>query len=410
MMDEYLMMRWLVLALLFAATMINYLDRLLFSTLSPVLRDQFHFSPSLYGYLSAAFQASYALGFLLFGRWLDRVGTRKGLLAAATVWSTASILHASVTQASQFMVWRATLGFAEGANFPAAFKALAEWFSPEQRSLATGILNAGVNVASIIGPPLFVTLTAHYGWRTCFIAISSLGFLWALTWMWKYRSPPARQGAATAAAQPRPKASFREILAFPPAWGYTIGKVLVDPTWYFLLFWLPFYFRDVHRLEMSQIGWALPVIYFMSGAGSLIGGWTCGRLLHRGWPLRRTRLLCMVVCAAIMPVAIFAAMRLSVGLSVAVFSLAAAAHQAFSSISFMLPADVFPSSAVATVLGFGGFAGAMSSVLFSAILPGYLVPLVGYPPLLLALSFGYLGAVFVVARLFGNFEPVLGHS
>ena len=391
--------RWLVLALLFAATTINYLDRLLLSTLSPVLRDEFQFSSALYGNISAAFQASYALGFLLLGRWLDRVGTKKGLFVAAAVWSTASILHVTVTNASQFAIWRALLGFSEGANFPAAFKALAEWFPPEERSLATGILNAGVNLASVAGPPLFVVLTAHYGWRFCFFAVSALGFLWLVAWGTQYQPKPMPAAASRSI-------SYRELFRHRPTWGIVFGKILVDPTWYFLLFWLPLYFRDVHKLDMSQIGWALPFIYFMSGLGSLIGGWANGRLLKHGWPLQRTRLSGLFLCACIVPVAAYAAMHAGALNAVLIFSLAAAAHQAFSSIAFMLPADVFPSSAVGTILGLGGFAGAMSSVVFSAVLPGYLVPIFGYTPLVVTLTCGYLCAVAVTWKTFGRFQPV----
>jgi ACS family hexuronate transporter-like MFS transporter len=390
--------RWLVLGLLFFAVTINYLDRLLLSTLSPVLRDEFGFSSALYGNISAAFQASYALGFLVLGRWLDRVGTKKGLLIAATAWSAASILHVTVTSAGQFAIWRALLGFSEGAIFPAAFKTLAEWFPPQERSLATGILNAGVNLASVAGPPLFVALTAHYGWRFCFFAVSSLGFLWILAWHTQYQSPQMTTVAT--------RYSYRQLFQFRPTWGIVLAKILVDPTWYFLLFWLPLYFRDVHHLEMGQIGWALPFIYFMSGVGSLIGGWANGRLLRNGRPLGQTRLSGLLICACIVPVAAYSAMQAQALHSVLIFALAAAAHQAFSSISFMLPADVFPSGAVGTVLGLGGFAGAMSSVLFSAVLPGYLVPIFGYNPLVLALSFGYLVAVGVTWKCFGRFEPV----
>lgn len=391
--------RWLVLALLFAATTINYLDRLLLSTLSPVLRDEFQFSSALYGNISAAFQASYALGFLFLGRWLDRVGTKKGLFVAAAVWSTASILHVTVTNASQFAIWRALLGFSEGANFPAAFKALAEWFPPEERSLATGILNAGVNLASVAGPPLFVALTAHYGWRFCFFAVSALGFLWLVAWSTQYQ-PKAKLVPGTNSI------SYRELFRHRPTWGIVFSKILVDPTWYFLLFWLPLYFRDVHQLDMAQIGWALPFIYFMSGLGSLLGGWANGRLLKHGWTLQRTRLSGLFLCACIVPIAAYAAMQASALNAVLIFSLAAAAHQAFSSIAFMLPADVFPSSAVGTILGLGGFAGAMSSVVFSAVLPGYLVPIFGYTPLVVTLTCGYLCAVAVTWKTFGRFQPV----
>jgi len=390
-----------VLSLLLAVTTINYLDRLLMSVLAPVLRDYFHFSSSLYGNISGAFQIAYAIGYLIMGRLVDKYGVKAGLGIAAAVWSVASLLHATVTGATQFGGWRTLLGFAEGANFPSCNKAVAEWFPPQERALATGIFNAGVNLASVIGPPMFVALAGAFGWRACFAAVSALGLIWLLFWSRMY---PAR--AQDEQRQNPGGVGMLQALHYRQAWGYVLGKMLVDPAWFFLLFWLPLYFHDVRNLEMTQIGWALPFIYFMSGAGSVLAGWFSGVLLRMGWTTARSRLATLLLCAILVPAAIAFAIGGSTTRTILFFSAAAAAHQAFSSIAFTLPGDVFPASTVGTVLGLGGFAGSISSVVFSAVLPGYLIPLLGYTPLLVTLSFGYLAAVLVTAWLFGDFRPV----
>jgi MFS transporter, ACS family, hexuronate transporter len=392
-------MRWVVLALLLAVTSVNYLDRLLLSVLAPVLRDQFHFNESLYGNINAAFQICYAFGFLASGALIDRYGVKRGLAVGAALWSVASAMHATVTGAAQFGVWRGVLGLTESVNFPACNKAVAEWFPVRERALATGIFNAGPNLASVIGPPLFVALTASFGWRVCFAAISLLGILWLVLWLRLYNPFPD-----ASARLPAHGLGFRRALRFRQTRGYALSKILVDPTWYFLLFWLPLYFRDVLGLEMSQIGWALPCVYFASGAGSVAAGWISGFLLGRGCSLRIARMALLAACAMIIPLALFSAMGGTLTTTIAMFSAAAAAHQAFSSLSFTIPGDVLPIGTLGATLGIGSFAGTISSVAFSAILPGYLIPVWGYKPLLLTLSFGYLAAVGVLHLHFGDFR------
>lgn len=389
-----------MLGLLTAVTMVNYLDRLVLTVLAPVLRDYFHFDERLYGYIAGAFQIAYAFGFLVLGRWVDRVGTKIGLGVAVMVWSGASMLHATVSNAAQFAAWRGMLGLAESANFPACTKAISEWFSPEERAFATGLLNAGVNAASIVGPPMFVALAAHYGWRACFVAISSLGLLWLFVWTKFYVAPENKPRSERVAV------SMRSVLRHRQAWGFMAGKFLVDPSFFFMLFWLPLYFRDVRKLEMSQIGWALPWIYFVSGLGSMIAGWSSGWLMRRGRTKRQARIHTMLICAILVPAAILAALSGSVVTTVIFLGFAAAAHQAFSSIAYTTPGDVFPAGTVGTVQGLGGFSGGISSVIFSAVLPGYLIPLFGYTPVLIVLSFGYLAATAVYSLAFAEFRPV----
>ena len=391
--------------MLLAVTSINYLDRLLLSVLAPVLRDYLHFTDSLYGNVNAAFQVSYAFGFLAAGALIDRYGLKKGLAAGAALWSVASAMHASVTGAVQFGAWRAMLGLTEAVNFPACNKAVAEWFPAEERGLATGIFNAGPNLAAVIGPPLLIALTSSFGWRACFVAVSLFGLLWAALWLTIYPKPSSPEAIPGVC-----RLGIGEALRFRQTRGYALSKVLVDPLWYFLLFWLPLYLRDVRGLKMSQIGWALPCVYFASGVGSVTAGWFSGFLLKRGKSKREARLITLLVCAAVSPVALFCAMGGTVALTIAMFSAAAASHQGFSSISFTLPGDVFPSATLGTILGLGSFAGTMSSVFFSAIMPGYLIPLLGYRPLLLTLSFGYIAAVAIIHRHFGDFKPVMARA
>lgn len=391
-------MRWFVLSLLLAVTTINYLDRLMLSVLSPVLRETFQLNETLYGNIAAAFQLSYAIGYLVLGKAIDKFGTRTGLAVAAVVWSFASALHATVSDAAQFGAWRALLGFSEGANFPACSKAVAEWFPAEERALATGIYNAGVNLASVIGPPAFVAITANYGWRVCFTAISITGLFWVAAWL---ACCPAMPPRIVPPPMGRP---LSELLGLRTTWAFILGKVFVDPVWYFLLFWLPLYFHDSLKLRMNQIGWVLPFIYFLSGAGSVLAGWLSGVLLRRGLTVRRARLAILFTCAVVAPCSLAGAMGGGLYRSAILFGIAAAAHQAYSSIAFTIPGDVFSSSDVATVLGLGGSAGAFTSVMFSAILPGYLIPRIGYTPLLLVLPLGYLVAAGIAARLYGAFE------
>ena len=368
--------------------------------LAPILRDQFHFNESLYGNINAAFQICYAFGFLASGALIDRYGVKRGLAVGAALWSVASAMHATVTGAAQFGLWRGVLGLTESVNFPACNKAVAEWFPARERALATGIFNAGPNLASVIGPPLFVFLTSSFGWRVCFAAVSLLGLLWLILWLRLYRPSPDPSVKPAAHGL-----GFRTALRFRQTRGYALSKILVDPTWYFLLFWLPLYFRDVLGLEMSQIAWALPCIYFASGAGSVAAGWISGFLLGRGCSLRTARMAMLAACAMIIPLALFSALGGTLTTTIAMFSAAAAAHQAFSSLSFTIPGDVLPIGTLGATLGIGSFAGTISSVAFSAILPGYLIPIWGYKPLLLTLSFGYLAAVGVLHLHFGDFSP-----
>ena len=286
-------MRWWILALLFAATTINYLDRTIFSVLIPVIREQLHIDEHIYGYLTGAFQMAYTVGYLITGKVVDRFGTKIGYGAAAAAWSLAAALHATALGPLQLGGWRAMLGFDESANFPSCIKAVSEWFPPQDRAFATGVFNAGTNIASVIGPPMFVAMNQAYGWRACFLITASFGIVWLAAWWLIYRTPPQ-----VAADEATVQVGWVEALTYRQTWGFALGKFFTDPVWWFYLFWLPLYFHDVRKFTMAEISWALPIVYFMSGLGSMAGGWFSGFLMRRGWSKSKARKTAMFVCAA----------------------------------------------------------------------------------------------------------------
>ncbi|MGQ9917200.1 MAG: MFS transporter [Bryobacteraceae bacterium] len=393
--------RWWILALLFLITTNNYLDRIILGILSPVILEDMHFSKIEYGYVNAAFQAAYAGGFLLMGWWIDRVGTRRGYAGAITLWSVAAGLHALSTSWLQLSFWRALLGLGESGNFPAAIKAVTEWFPKRDRAFATGIFNAGTNVATMIGPPLFVWMNGHFGWRTCFLITASTGALCLTAWWFFYRIPrqhswPNEAELAIIESDPDEKSEARvgwaQALRIRQTYGFALAKFFSDPVWWFYLTWLTLYFKEARGLSLEQIGWALPVIYLMADFGSVIGGWFSGFLIRRGWPNGRARKTTMAFFALCMPVAATAVIAPKTWMAIALISLATAAHQGWSANLYTTVSDVFPKSAVASVTGLGGFLGGFGGILFTALLPGYLITYFGYLPVFIIMgSFHLIG-------------------
>lgn len=390
--------RWWVLALLFFATTINYLDRIVFSVLIPVIRKEMHLSDQDYGNLTGAFQIAYTIGFLFAGKFIDRFGTRIGYAAAIVWWSIAAGLHSLARGALDLGFWRAMLGLGEAGNFPAAVKAVAEWFPKKDRAFATGIFNAGTNVASMIGPPVFVAINAAYGWRSSFILTAASGFVWVVLWLLFYKRPPA--GTDVPAAEH--SISWGTALRDRQTWGFAAGKFLTDPVWWFYLYWLPPYLYDVRKFDLRQIGWALPVVYLMADFGSVGGGWLSGFLMRRGWDSARARKFAMAICAACMPIAAMSVFAPGPALTIALVSLATAAHQGWSANLYTTTSDVFPQRAVATVTGIGGCAGGLGGFLFSAVIPGFVVTHFGYTPIFLFMGTLHLIALLVMNTLLWN--------
>ncbi len=375
---------------MFFATTINYLDRILFSVLIPVIRKDIHLTDLQYGDLTGWFTLAYTFGFLLAGKFIDRFGTRVGYATSIIWWSIAAGLHALATSAVSLAFWRAMLGFGEAGNFPAAIKSVAEWFPKKDRAFATGIFNSGTNIASMLGPPAFIWLYNRWGWRAAFIAVGSTGFLWVVLWLIFYRKPPEKTEDEDAA--PVKSLGWMEALRYPQTWGFAIGKFLSDPVWWFYLYWLPPYLFDVRKFNLKEIGWALPVVYTAAGLGSLAGGWISGALMRRGWETGRARRWAMAICAACMPVAAMCVFVQNPVGTILLMSLATAGHQGWSANLYTTTSDVFPKAAVASVTGIGGFAGGVGGWLFTSKISGWVVTYHGYTDMFLL-----MGSLHVIA-------------
>ncbi len=401
--------RWAILGLLFFATTVNYLDRIVLAVLIPEIRKELHIDDLHYGYITTAFQLAYTAGFLFAGKFIDWAGTRIGYLASMLWWSAAAALHATAGSTVTLGFWRFLLGLGEAGNFPSAIKSVAEWFPKKDRAFATGIFNAGTNVAATIGPPILVAINAAYGWRAAFLITAGLGIFWVPLWWYYYEHPERHRrlgGLELAYIQSDreerlPPVGWLAALRRREAWGFAAGKFLSDPVWTFYLFWLPPYLYDVRKFNLREIGWALPVIYLAADFGSVGGGWLSGWLIRRGWTSARARKTAMLAAAACMPVAATAVLVESPLLAIALIGLATSAHQGWSANLFTTVSDVFPSQAVGSVVGIGGCAGGLGNVLFAALLPGYLITYFGYVPVFVMMGVLHPLALLSVHLLMG---------
>lgn len=385
--------RWWVLSLLFFATTINYLDRIVLAVLAPVIRADLHFSDQQYGYVTAAFQVAYMIGYLALGKLVDRVGTRIGYSIVMFWWSAAAALHVISRTAFGLGFWRGMLGLGESGNYPAGVKVVAEWFPSKDRGFAVGLFNSGTNVAAVLGPPLFVALNLAYGWRSAFFLTGASGFLWLLLWLFVYRRPPEQPGPEA------PHVSWMEALRDRRTVGLAWLKFLTDGVWWFYLFWLPLYLFDARKLDLNHIGWALPVIYSMAGFGSIGGGWLADFWIRRGWTPSRARRAVLAIVAVCMPTAALNVFASNIVLAVALIGLATAAHQGWAANLFITPSDFFPNEMVASVVGIAGCAGGLGGILFSALIPGYVVTNFGYVPMFILAGILHPIAWFVGNRL-----------
>ena len=400
--------------MLFLATTINYLDRIVLSVLSPVLKRELDISDQAYGNITSAFQLAYTIAFIGFGTFIDKYGTRLGYTVAIIWWSLAGMLHAFARTPIQFGIFRALLGLGEAGNFPTAIKSVTEWFPAKDRALATGIFNSGASVGAMIGPPLFVWLYQLIGWQACFVLTGAVGFVWLALW-WTFYRLPAEHPRVNAAeltyirdgeAGPVPRMPWREALKHKETWGFAAGKFFSDPVWWFYLYWLPPYLFDVRKFNLNEIGWALPVIYIMADLGSVAGGWISGFLMRRGWATGRARKFGLAANAACMPIAALAVLADSPITAVALVSLATAAHQGWSANLYTTVSDVFPKSAVATVTGIGGCVGGFGGFLFSGMIAGYIVTHYGYTPLFLTMGCFHLTGLLIIHLTMGDLKPI----
>lgn len=416
--------RWRVCALLFFATTINYIDRQVIGLLKPVLEQDFGWSETDYGKIVMAFSAAYAIGLLGFGRMIDKIGTKIGYSISVVVWSLAAMAHALAKTTFGFGVARAILGLGEAGNFPAAIKSVAEWFPKKERALATGIFNSGANIGAVAAPIAVPWILGMYGWQEAFIITGAIGFVWLIFW-WKYYEIPARQmrlgkeefdlihSDEADENDTRPKLSWAKLLTYKQTWAFVIGKFLTDPIWWFFLFWLPSYFASAFQIDFKKPSVHLAIVYTATTLGSIGGGYLSGWLIRKGiTPFKARRIAMLIFALCVVPI-VFAQFTNNVWVAVALISVAAASHQAWSANIFTTVSDSFPKSSVSSVVGIGGMAGSSGGILFPLLIGGLLDHYkllgnitAGYNLLFVFCGFAYIIALAIMHWLTPKYEII----
>ena len=375
--------RWTICSLLFFATTINYLDRSVISLLKPFLEIQFKWTETDYANIVVAFQLSYAIGLVLAGKFIDSIGTKLGYALAILLWSFAAMAHALAKSTVGFVIARIGLGVSEAGNFPAAIKTVSEWFPKKERSYATGIFNSGANIGAVIAPLTVPWIATTIGWQWAFIITGSVGFVWLVLWMYVYEIPAKNKRLSKEEfayinsdtdepkdlVEEKPKASLATLLTFRQAWAFAAGKWLTDPVWWFFLFWLPAFLKAQYHLSGTASALPVAVVYTMATIGSVAGGWLPLFLIERGWTVftaRKTSMLLYAFC--VVPV-VFAQWLGAINMWYAIFiiGIAASAHQAWSANMYTTVSDAFAKRNVGSVIGFGGMAGALGSIIIAKL-------------------------------------------
>jgi MFS transporter, ACS family, hexuronate transporter len=373
-------LRWYICGLLFFVTFINYVDRVSLAGMNEhVLKPAIGWDDAEYAWIQFSFSLSYAVMFAFAGRLLDKIGVRKGLALGVIVWSLAAMGHSLVSTVLGFAIARFILGLGEAVNFPAAIKAVAEWFPRRERALATGIFNTGTNFGAMLQGGIGAMAVA-WGWQAAFIFIGALGFVWLVFWLWFYRSPEenprlSAEEAALIREDQEPVLASQNIpwpslLRYREAWAFFLGKMFTDPVWWFYLTWIPTYLRRTHHVDIKSVAWALAAIYLCADVGSILGGWLSGRLQRAGYSASKARLTTMLIFASLMPFSILIIQANTLVGAVVFISLATSCHQAWSANMFTVASDAFPKYAVGSVVGFGAMCGAIGGMFMQLVVGG----------------------------------------
>lgn len=337
-----------------------------------------------YSAIVMSFTACYAVGQLIYGRIIDKIGTKMGYTISITLWSIAAMLHTIVKTTFGFGLVRGFLGIGESGNYPAGVKTAAEWFPKKERALAIGILDSGSNIGACVGPILVPWLLAIYGWQAAFLITGSLGFIWLILWLIFYERP-ARQKRLTLAEfnyinsddesdddKLSGKVTWGKLLGLRQTWAFITGKFFTDPIWFFFLFWLPSYFNTYFHLDLKKPSLPLAIVYSAAMVGSLGGGYLSSWLIKKGYPVYKARKIALFIAAACVVLIIFCRYTTNMWLVVGLISISVAANQAWSANIFAIVPDMFPKRAISSVVGLGGMAGAIGSVLFPIFI-GYML-------------------------------------
>jgi MFS transporter, ACS family, hexuronate transporter len=410
--------RWIICALLFFAVVLSYIDRLVLSVLKPTLQAQYGWTESGYGDVVFWFQAAYGIGFLFFGRLIDRVGAKIGYLLAMGVWTAAHMAHVFFTSTVGFALARIPLALGESGTFPAALAAASEWFPKRERALAIGIFNAGANVGAIVTPLIVPALTLALGWHSAFIVTGLFNLVWLGAWFAFYRRPrehPTISKAEVAYIESDPPLEqypvpYRHLLTTRQTWAYISGRFLIDPVWWMFLFWLPDFLSRVHGVNLKGFGPPLVAIYIIADVGSILGGYASSRMLAGGSTTNRARKTAMLLCALVVIPVAFAQYAPSLWLAVMLIGLACAGHQGFSTNLFAMPGDLFPRWALGSIVGLGGFAGAAGGMLMAKYAGWVLETIGSYTPIFIYCGAAYLLALLVVHLINPGYAPVTKFS
>ena len=411
--------RWVVCGLLFVATTVNYLDRQVISVLKPVLEKEMGWNQIDYSNIVVCFQLAYAIGLVMMGRFVDRIGVKIGFALAVFFWSIAAIAHGFVAYIPHdwvltlkkdsvgqsilifllygtgavttyvlpmtvvaFAAARFALGVSEAGNFPACIKAVSEWFPKKERALATGIFNSGTNIGAMLTPVVVPWIAVNWGWSWAFYITGAIGFLWLVAWLWEFDDDVAGHPKVSKQEldyirsdpqEPSPgKIPWINLLGHRQTWAFAIGKFMTDPFWWLYLFWVPDFLNKQHGLDIKNFGPPLVVIYTMTCFGSVGGGWLSSKLIRSGWTVNASRKTAMLVCALCVVPILAATQVSSLWLAVFLIGLAASAHAGWSANIFTLVSDTVPKAAISSVTGFGGMAGAVGGMLIAKIV-GYVL-------------------------------------
>ena len=408
--------RWQILTLLFFATTINYIDRQVIGILKPFIADDLGWDEADYGYIVTAFQIAYAIGLLTMGRLIDKYGTRIGYVWAIVVWSLAGIGHAAARSVFGFAVFRFVLGVGESANFPAAVKAVAEWFPKKERALAAGLFNSGSTVGAILAPIMVTSITVSLWWQWAFIITGALGFIWLAFWLTFYKRPANHPKVSSEELQYIQQDTDEAEEEKPMAWGelfkykQTIAicstRFVSDWVWWFFLFWIPDFLSKTHDVNIKEVVLPLIVIYAISSIGGIGGGWLSSYFIAKGKSVDYARKTTILLCALLVLPVMLVSQVSDLWVAVFLIAFAAAGHQGWASNIFTIVSDIYPQKAVGSMMGLSGFMGAVGGA-FSASFVGWILEATGnYFLIFLVASSVYLVNWLIIKLLIKDIKPI----
>lgn len=420
-------LRWYIVGLVFLATLINYIDRLTLSTLAPIITRELNLTATDFAGIATWFLLAYTISQSLSGKLYDRVGTRNGFAISIIVWSLAAAAHAFARGIGSLSFFRFMLGLGEAGNWPGAAKTVAEWFPIRERAFGMAIFNSGAAIGSIIALPLIAWLYARFGWQATFLLTASLGIFWLALWLVFYQTPERHRwltnderrliiegqriestdAEATTNNVEADKTAlrWRDLLRFKQVWAIVLARFFTDPVWWLYLTWLPLFLNKVHGYDLKQIGLFAWVPFVAADAGSLIGGWSSGYLIKRGWTVNRARKTVIAIASLLMPAGILAAYAATPLVALALIGVVLFGFQVWINNVQTLPSDFFPSRAVGSVAGLGGTGAGLGAMLFT-LLTGRVVDAVGYTPILVIAGLLAPVGTLILFLLAGTIKPI----